>query len=176
MRILIIAGTRVGGTSFGDWLSLELGIPFIMEPDSINNSNNWINGKCVTKIIYSKDCDKHINKSWDKIIGITRTNTYECAISNIWFKDFKSGHKKYIIKEGWIEQNKSRIYDEIKIIDNMHLCITNLPIFQITYENIFEKKVDIDRIANYVGLKELYYLNYLDSSNKLRDNKNTKLI
>ena len=83
MRILIIAGTRVGGTSFGNWLSLELGIPFSMEPDNTNNQSKWLEGDCVTKIIYSIDTPTLLNNNWDKIIGITRTNLFECAISSL---------------------------------------------------------------------------------------------
>ena len=58
----------------------------------------------------------------------------------------------------------------------MHKCISNLPIFQITYENIFETKMDIDKIKTYVGLNDLKYLHYLDTTNRLRNNTSTKLI
>ena len=176
MRILIIAGTRVGGTSFGNWLSLELGIPFSMEPDNINNQSKWLKGDCVTKIIYSIDTPTLINNNWDKIIGITRTNLFECAISGLWGGDNKSGHNKYTLPNGWIESNIDRIENEMLIIENMHKCISNLPIFQITYENIFETKMDIDRIKTYLGLNDLKYLHYLDITNRLRNNTSTKLI
>jgi hypothetical protein len=176
MRILIIAGVKVGGTSFGNWLSLELGIPFSMEPDSIGNNNQWLDGDCVTKIIYSIDMPTLINTNWDKIIGITRTNILECAISSLWGGDNKSEHTKYTIPNGWTECNMYRIQNEMLTIENMHKCIINLPIFQITYENIFETKMDINRIKTYVGLNDLKYLDYLDIANKLRNNTSTKLI
>lgn len=176
MRILIIAGTRVGGTSFGNWLSLELGVPFCMEPDSINNNHSWINGDCVTKIIYSVNTKNYINNNWDKIIGITRSNLFECAISSLWGGDNKSGHNKYIIPDDWVDTNIDRIHKEMKVIENMNMCITNIPIFQVTYENIFDNKTDINRIKDYVGLTNLNYLNFLDKSNRLRNNNSKKLI
>jgi len=176
MRILIIAGTRVGGTAFGNWLSLELGIPFSMEPNSIGNNNKWLEGDCVTKIINSAIIPTLINNKWDKVIGITRTNLFECAISSLWGGDNKSEHNKYTLPIGWIESNIDRIHTEMLIIENMNKSIYILPIYQITYENIFETKLDIDGIKTYVGLTDLNYLNYLDTTNRLRNNTTTKLI
>ena len=36
--------------------------------------------------------------------------------------------------------------------------------------------MDIDRIKTYLGLNDLKYLHYLDITNRLRNNKSTKLI
>ncbi len=40
----------------------------------------------------------------------------------------------------------------------------------VSYEGIYERKTDIQKILNYVGIKETKYMHLMDESNRLRSN------
>ena len=177
MRILIIAGTRVGGTAFSNWLAMELGIPFVMEPDSTENNNEWNNGECVTKIIYSdnESVKNYMTKNWDYIFGITRQDTFDCTISGVWSGNHKTAHNKYKIPNKWVEEN----IDEIKMQESVTIGrqknIKSLPIIQLTYEKIFNTQEDIEQIKNILGISKTKYEHILSIENRLRE-VNKKLL
>lgn len=175
MRILIIAGTRVGGTTFSNWLAMELGIPFVMEPDSTQNNNEWNDDACVTKIIYGDNIKNHMNKNWDYIFGITRNNTFDCTVSGIWSGLYKTAHNKYKIPPKWIEENIEEIKKQESIIIDRHENIKSLPIVQLTYEKIFNTQEDIEQIKNILGISKTKYEHILSIENRLRE-VNKKLL
>ena len=81
MRILIIALARSGGYQLNEWLALELGYKPIHKPIRTNESIEGDN--IVVKYITTdiKDKIKFDFNNWDKIIGLIRNDTMECAKS-----------------------------------------------------------------------------------------------
>ena len=97
MKILIYCTYRVGSKSFGDWLSLELGIPYYFEPLNIlgkewpgyNEKIFDIKTDFIAKISPQDAINFNLKysffvKFFDKIIVLYRDNTLEQAESVIW--------------------------------------------------------------------------------------------
>ena len=168
MRILIIACQRTGGTVFGQWLAYEKNFLFINEPETNQYGDN-----IVVKKLWNSDMEI-IQNEWDKIIGLTRDDTYDAAISSVKALTTKKWNSFYDVTNEWIEENKDLIINEEQYLKNVVNNIQKLPILQVKYENIFINKEDIKIIQSYLELKELKYDGMLD--NKLRYRNNKKII
>ena len=104
MRILIIALGRSGGYQLNEWLALELGYKMVHEPMKTNES---IEGDdIVVKYLITDIEDKNIinYKNWDKIIGLTREDTMECAISQIKAVQTSEWRIGYEVSDEWIKK------------------------------------------------------------------------
>lgn len=176
MRILIIALERSGGYQLNEWLALELGYKMIHEPiitpQSIEGDNIVVK-YLITEIIDRNDIDF---TNWDKIIGLIRMDTYETAISQTVAQEQKKWHDSYKISDEWIYNNiklinesqkniKSNI-DYLKAIEEIKMLVS--------YESIYNTKEDIQRIKDYIGIKNRKYEYLLNNRNRLR--KKNKLI
>ena len=87
MRILIIANQRSGSTVLGEWLSYELNYKYINEPKIVENI---IDDNVIVKCLYVTFPSKNFNtliEKYDKIIGLTRKNTDESAISLLYCQE-----------------------------------------------------------------------------------------
>jgi hypothetical protein len=174
MRILIIALVRTGGYQFNDWLALELGYERVHEPIVRNVSTEGKDNIVVKNLIndYEKDINLHNDlKNWDRIIGLTRENTYDTAISHVYALQNKEWRLPYNVTDEWILENEN----EIKEVEQWFIESTNylkaikeIELF-VTYEGIYYTKEDIQRVKDYVGIKNAKYKHLLDNSNKLRD-------
>jgi hypothetical protein len=176
MRILIIALERSGGYQLNEWLALELGYKMIHEPiitpQSIEGDDIVVK-YLITEIIDRNDIDF---TNWDKIIGLIRMDTYETAISQTVAQEQKKWHDSYKISDEWIYNNiklinesqkniKSNI-DYLKAIEEIKMLVS--------YESIYNTKEDIQRIKDYIGIKNRKYEYLLNNRNRLR--KKNKLI
>jgi hypothetical protein len=185
MRILIIGGSRVGSKSFGDWLSLETGIIYDMEPFSENRFNEVIcleKKKQIVKI-HSEEYELVKNLHWDKIIGLTRSDIRECAISltyafstnsdHLYLFNGNKWHNRYILSKTWIDENQEQINFRMGIIEKeQNRILTNKnEELQVTYEGIFDTKEDIERIREYLGVEKFKHLYVIDKKNRYRNNK-----
>jgi hypothetical protein len=175
MRVLIIANQRSGSTILGQWLSYELNYKYINEPENpfeINDLN------VVVKSLYIA-LPHNINdliKKYDKIIGLHREDTFECAISLLYCQENPNTyiyHGIYNVDDKWISERKEKIENlSISIeVTNLKLLSIN-DILQCTYENIYQEKCDIDLIKNYLNIIEFKHVKMLDSSNRYRNEKN----
>jgi hypothetical protein len=109
MRILIIAIGRGGGYQLNEWLALELGYKMLHEPiwNKLDiNQNNIVVKYNIGEIEGVIDLEF---TNWDKIIGLTRLDTYNTAISQISAWESKEYRIGYEVSNEWIENNKLNI-------------------------------------------------------------------
>ena len=176
MRILIIALGRSGGYQLNEWLALELGYKMIHEPIYNNKSiegNDIVVKYNISEIENRMDIDL---TNWDKIIGLTREDVRECAISQtkaVQTNEWRSG---YEVSSEWINQNETDIkhfeYWKNKSIDYLN-TIKEIQL-RVTYEGIYNTKEDIQRIKDYIGITSTKYEHLLDNTNRLRNRNKTK--
>jgi hypothetical protein len=171
-RILIVAMGRSGGYNLGMWLSKELDYKFIHEP-KINNLDE-AGYNIVTKYLITEwEVQKNpLLYRYDKIIGLIREGDRECAISQCWAEQKNQWRNNYTITDEWITENESYINemeDWVKRKRESLLSIKQLGLV-VSYEGIYERKTDIQKILNYVGIKETKYMHLMDESNRLRSN------
>jgi len=176
MRILIIALARSGGYQLNEWLALELGYRMIHEPTGRNESVSGDN--IVVKYLINEI--ENINNidytKWDKIIGLTREDVRECAISQTRAVQTKEWRNGYEVSDEWIKENEKDIkhfeewankgIDYLKTIKEIQLLVT--------YEGIYNTKEDIQRIKDYIGITNTKYEHLLDNTNRLRNRSKTK--
>ena len=165
MKILIVSGQRTGSIVLGQWLAYEKKFRFYNEPKMDNYSED-----AVVKKLWSEDLNLEINK-WDKIIGLTRDDTYNSAISKIKALSTDKWNSYYDITDDWINENIKEIKETENYMEFVNEQIRNLPIVQVKYENIFIKKNDIKVMTDYLGLNDLKHDGMLDSKFKYRNNK-----
>ena len=176
MRILIIALARSGGYQLNEWLALELGYKMIHEPIRTNESiegDNIVVKYLINEIENRNDIDL---LNWDKIIGLTRTDVRECAISQTQAWQTKKWRSGYEVSDEWIVENEIDIkhfegwinnaIDYMNGINEIHL--------RVTYERIYNTKEDIQRIKDYIGITNTKYDYLIDSTNRLRNRSKTK--
>jgi hypothetical protein len=106
MKILSYTGYRTGSRSFGEWLSIELDLPYYHEPFNPKFLLNPFNPKfdknnfltediddCIIKIPPVDGFDyESLKKLFDKTIILYRENTREQAESAIWAYEKKLWH------------------------------------------------------------------------------------
>jgi hypothetical protein len=175
MRILIIAMPRSGGYQLNSWLSVELDYTMIHEPINTNQSIDGNN--IVVKYLIDEINDTNIDyKNWDKIIGLTRTNIKEGAISQLMAIQRSEWRTGYEVKNGWIEENKEELnYFENWMQDKIELIntISEIGLF-VSYEGIYDTNEDIQKIKDYIGINNTKYEHLLDNTNRLRNRNKTK--
>ena len=165
MRILLIAGSRVGGTRIGEWIGYETNIEYIHEPISEwrNTAEYAVNKKklndkkspIIVKIFPdTNEWNRVKDKGWDKIIGIVRNNEEECVQSILKAEESGEWHKEYYITKEWIEENKNRIEANKSRVREWREWIENNENIQcvISYEGIFNTEEDRTKIKEYIGI------------------------
>jgi hypothetical protein len=184
MRVLIIAGGRTGGKRFSQWLSMETGYEWIHEPffhpDNTNRKFNKDN--TIVKLLVSEFFEltpENYIDSFDKIIGLSRNNTMDTAISQTYGELNNLWQENYKINETWIDENKSLIEfnEKMAIETNESLSkIENIEL-RITYEGLFYDKIighkyckDVERIMEYINLDSIKYPQWIDNSFRYRNN------
>jgi hypothetical protein len=193
MRIAIISHYRSGSTMFSRWLSLELGYYLIIEP--YNTDKSWNKNReynieqslqlenVVVKYLYNQfntpmEIESVLN-SFDKIILLIRQNDKESAISAVYADENKKFHNTYFIDDMWIDNHIGLIENEIINLTMLKDKIKNISNgLLVTYENIFEEKIDIDKIKNYIGLDMFKHnhMHVLDKKYRYKNNKSKELI
>ncbi len=181
MKILLIAGSRVGGTKIGEWIGYELGLTYIHEPFGIWRDTNenpiWDirNGNVIVKSHSGKELErlKGLGIHWDKTIGLIREDENDCAISMVWAEENGEWHKEYGITNEWISKHQNqieRVKDRIRVWRESILNNTDIEL-QITYKGIYNTKADMEKLKGYLGINESKYENLLDIKNRYRKDK-----
>jgi hypothetical protein len=193
MRVLVLKHRRAGAFVLSQWISSELQLHHYHEPLGEDNPFNRHNAEralygdnvLIEEIPESiKEFGLNYNEfldSFDKIVGLTRNDIKECAISLQTFIK-KDKYEQYnIINTDWLNLNESefRLNEEYLNKSKMEvLSVVNS--LQVTYEDIFETKKDIQKLVNYLeinGLRNLDKLNIIDpAAKKLRNVSTKKLI
>jgi hypothetical protein len=173
MRILIIAVGRSGGYQLSKWLSLELNYKMVHEPNKTGESTEGDN--IVVKYLIN-DIEEGIvidYTKWDKIIGLTRTDIRECAISQTAGLQKNQWRVTYNVSDEWIKENQTTIqYFEESIYDKIQSIKKIKEIgLMVTYEGLYYTKEDIQKIKDYIGINTVNYEHLLDNTNRLRKRK-----
>ena len=176
MRILIIALKRSGGHQLNEWLALELGYKMIHEPIRTNQSvegDNIVVKYLVNEIENKMDIDF---TNWNKIIGLTRMDVRECAISQTRAVQTNEWRVGYEVSGEWINQNETDIKHFEEWVNKRNDLINGINEIQlrVTYERIYNTKEDIQRIKDYIGMTNTKYEHLLDNTNRLRNRRKTK--
>ena len=176
MRILIIALKRSGGHQLNEWLALELGYKMIHEPIRTNQSvegDNIVVKYLVNEIENKMDIDF---TNWNKIIGLTRMDVRECAISQTRAVQTNEWRVGYEVSGEWINQNETDIKHFEEWVNKRNDYLNKIKEIQlkVTYEGIYNTKEDIQRIKDYIGITNTKYEHLLDSTNRLRNRSKTK--
>jgi hypothetical protein len=192
MKILIYSTGRSGSGNLCTFLSNELGYTKIDEPF---NKKLWRNSKynlkdleqdnIVCKCLIDeweyegsgiKNVDELISL-FDKIIILTREDVTLQAESLFVAFNNKRWSTKYNVSESFILKNKNKIDEYKNLLLNQNLKLNKLTGLKVTYEGIYFRKDDIDKIKEYIELKEIKDLSILHVKNKFRiNNKKTKLL
>jgi hypothetical protein len=186
MKFLSYTGARTGSRSFGDWLSIELDIPYYHEPfnPKFDKKNFSIEdtGDCIIKIPPSDGFDyENLKKLFDKTIILYRENTKEQAESKLWSDEKKLWHHDwntdiknssftsahYTIPQDWLDKNAETIkyYMEAVQRENEELKLLK-DCLHITYEELYYSEKGIKKIEDYIGFKSKSKFNKIY---KLRD-------
>ena len=134
---------------------------------AINSDNVVI--KIVAEEYYPTNED--INK-FDKVICLTRENSSDASISFIQSENVDKWHDQYEVTDEWINKHKNKILEQIYKYDEIKLRLKEYKVFQITYENIYVSKSDLNRILNYMNVNFPKHLNMLNYNKKYRKDNN----
>ena len=175
INICVLSYGRTGGTTFCNWLSKELNKKYIHEPFNQNHSKNYENiNLSNNNFIIKLEPERLESIKGDKItIGLIRENIEDCAISHLHASETNSWHSPYVLTDNWIIFNKDkidiiseRILEQNNKIQNMDYDII------LTYEGLFEKKIDIPKICKFLNIENPKYIDIMDESKKYRKNLN----
>jgi hypothetical protein len=193
MRILILKHRRAGAFVLSQWIASELQLHHYHEPLGEDNPFNRHNAE---RALYGnnvliEEIPESIKEfglnyveflgSFDKIVGLTRNDIKECAISLQTFIR-KDKYEQYnIINTDWLNLNENEFKKNEEYLNKSKLEILNVTnCLQVTYEDIFETKKDIQKLVNYLEINKLKHsdeLNIIDpAAKKLRNVSSKKLI
>jgi hypothetical protein len=193
MKILVLAQSRSGSTGFQAWLKSEFNEPVMLEPFNHNllsqeeldlqletlKSNNGLILKFVDNMYLNMPYISDVNvlmSHFDKVIGLTRDNDYECAYSRLMghLSDNWRGSRQSIkVDQKIIDSNLFLMDDYINHAKHHKTYIRSLPIFQTTYEKIYQNK-DIGPLIDYLEIKPKN-LDYLFENKNITGNWNMNM-
>ena len=170
MKILILSYTRCGSTTLCKWISKELNIELDETPydktrfESIFKKTNIIKKIVVEEYIPSNEI---INK-FDKVICLSRENTIDTSISFIMANNTNIWHNTYTVSSDWILEHKFEISNMSHRYDVMKNSLKKINGFNITYENMYVNKTDVNRVISYLNIENPKHLDMIDYDKKYR--------
>ena len=105
------------------------------------------------------------------MICLSRDNSNDAAVSFIIAENSGLWHDQYGILNDWIIQNKNKILEVSHRYDELKSKLKKYDLLQVTYENIYLYKKDIEKINTYLNIKSPLYLDMLDFEKKYRKDK-----
>tara|TARA_A100001391_G_scaffold46145_1_gene27259 strand:- start:2611 stop:3186 length:576 start_codon:yes stop_codon:yes gene_type:complete len=166
MRVCIYAQSRSGSTVLSLYVSNQLGLYNIAEPYNPRNSARgryfpdeavWLDPGVSVKFLCGElrtDQQESLHKYFDKVVILTRDDDIAGAeshmmglITRIWEP------YKYNLKD-FNEEERKKLQYNIKWREETRKQLTNLPYFQVTYEELFYKKVGITRLNSYLNIEQ----------------------
>jgi hypothetical protein len=177
MKILIITTRRSGGTALGTWISTEIKLDYVYEPDI---TGDFIKDNTVVKLIYLVEYDQQIrdlSKNFDKVIIHKRCDIEKQAESLAYSKANEVYDEKYSILPIFFKKHKE-LYDRcyrLTAESNEGLDRLNFGI-HTEYERIFLNFYGLSPLLEYLEIPKPEYLYILDSDRKYRYDKLPKFI
>ena len=170
MRILILSHTRCGSTTLCKWLSKELDIELDETPYDKNLFNFVFEKENIIRKIVIEEyipTNEDINK-FDKVICLSRENNIDSAISFINADNEGRWHDTYEITNEWIKDNQNKIIETVYKYEHLKNRLKNKNLFQITYENMYINKTDVNRVIDYLNIENPKHLDMIDYDKKYR--------
>jgi hypothetical protein len=189
MKLLIVSAPRVGGRILSKWLSLELNHMWIHEPLNIKGKrNSGITIEGALKLLDTKDIvvkcnigdlettipyDELISKvEFDKVITLTREDTFDAAVSLSHAIIIDNYTQPYNMKTNWVDDNLHTVrYHEKNMVRWMNEIKKIKNSLEITYEGVYLNGSDVEKIKEYLNIKEFKYTRLLDKEHRYRNNK-----
>lgn len=170
MKILILSHTRCGSTTLCKWIEKELNIELDETPYNKITFNSIFDKEYIIKKIVLEEyypSDNDISK-FDKVICLSRENSVDTAISFINANNKNSWHDTYEITNEWINSNKNKIIEIAHKYEHLKDHLKNKNLFQITYENLYINKTDVNKVISYLNIKNPRHLDIIDYDKKYR--------
>lgn len=170
MHILILSHTRCGSTTLCKWISNELDIELDETPyDKTTFEFIFKKTNIIKKIVVEEytPSNEIINK-FDKVICLTRESNIDTAISFINADSKDIWHDAYEITNEWINDNRNKIIETVYKYEHLKNHLKNKDAFQITYENMYINKTDVNRVISYLNIENPRHLDMLNNNKKYR--------
>ena len=170
MRILILSHTRCGSTTLCKWISKELNFEVDYDHYDANTFNSiFIKNNIIKKIVIEEyNPPNEVIEKFDKVICLSRENNIDSAISFINADNKSRWHDIYEITNEWIEDNKNKIIETVYKYEQLKTFLKNKDLFQITYENMYINKIDVNSVISYLNIENPKHLDMLDYDKKYR--------
>ena len=170
MRILILSHTRCGSTTLCKWICKELNFELDETPYDKNLFNFVFEKENIIRKIVIEEytpTKEDMNK-FDKVICLIRENSIDSSISFINADNKNSWHDIYEITNEWINDNKNKIIETFYKYEHLKNRLKNKNLFQITYENMYINKTDVDKVISYLNIENPKHLDMIDYDKKYR--------
>ena len=175
MRIAIYAQARSGSTALYNYIKDSLSLKGILEPynpkfpERFTEEEIWKQDNIVVKfLLRDKNIAERLPSVFDKVIYLTRSNDLEGAESlvyatkkDIWHESYEYNTLKDLSLDKEIKDIRDKRAQHRQYIESQKG-------FQITYEEIFYKRVGIQKINDYINIEDSKYSDWLDLSKKYR--------
>lgn len=174
---------RSGGYSLLHWIGSQKKYQIIHEPTMDNgdvlsiykmrllskNKNNTVVKYLISEI--ENELDTFNWSNWDRVIGLIRNDTRECAISHCWALSSNIWRECYEIPNEWLIESEEQIKEEEYRLQKNKEIISNIPQIELllSYENIYQSNTDIDKLAEYLDIQKINSYSLLDNRNRLRN-------
>lgn len=170
MKILVLSHTRCGSTTLCKWLSKELNFELDDIPyNKIGFNSVFEKSNVIRKIVIEEyNPPTEVIEKFDKVICLSRENNIDSAISFINANNKGKWHETYEITNEWINNNKNKIIESGYKYKHLKTRLKNKNLFQITYENVYINKTDVNRVINYLNIENPKHLNMIDYDKKYR--------
>lgn len=173
---------RSGGHSLLTWIGTEKKYQTIHEPTMDDNDMSSTDktelllqnkSDLVVKYLISEienELDTFDWNSWDKVIGLIRSDTMDCAISQYWASSSNVWHTPYILTHKWIKENEENFKKEENLIQQNKELICSIPEIEllVSYENIYQNNTDIEKLTKYLEIEKVNSYTKLDGRYRLR--------
>ena len=170
MKVLILSHTRCGSTTLCKWVSKELDFELDDTRYDIKTFNLvFEKSNVVIKIVIEEyNPSNEVIEKFDKVICLSRENNINSAISFINADSKGLWHNTYEITNEWININQNKIIEMVYKYEHLRNRLKNKNLFQITYENIYINKTDVNRVISYLNIENPKHLDMLDYDKKYR--------
>ena len=170
MRILILSHTRCGSTTLCKWLSKELNIGLDDTPYNHKTFNSVFEKENIIRKIVVEEYNppNEVIEKFDKVICLSRENDIDSAISFINANNKSRWHDTYQITNEWINDNKNKIIETVYKYEQLKTHLKNKDLFQITYENMYINKTDVNKVISYLNIETPKHLDMIDYDKKYR--------
>lgn len=165
MRILIVASQRTGGFNLMQWISKELNLKYVHEPQRIYYP---IEDNIVVKELV---WDGIMYEQYDKIITIRRLDERAVAESMIYALKKDEWRGKWEVSDEWIREREEEIKIQQKIVRECNHRVERIKEkgLSLTYEGVYERGDEIPMLIEYLNIENPKFLTILSKDNRYRN-------